>query len=71
MSTNRKVLVVLDEALIMKAGILTFYAWKLKTVVPVGIWALVWGDSISILIFLLVKLIGRTDPLQSYQKSSC
>ena len=40
----------------MKAGILTFYARKLKTVVPVGIWALVWGDSISVLI-----LIGKAD----------
>ena len=40
----------------MKAGILTFYAWKLKTVVPVGIWAVVWGDSMSILIF-----VGQAD----------
>ena len=40
----------------MKAGILTFYARKLKTVVPVGIWAVVWGDSISILIF-----VGQAD----------
>ena len=36
----------------MKAGVLIFYARKLKTVVPVGIWAVVWGGSISILIFV-------------------